>query len=63
MTYNLGMSEKAKQRVDMFGHVNLTDREAEDMSRTRAINIITVVAGLGTYRGHTHSHTRMSVDR
>ena len=40
------MSEKAKQRVDECGHVNLTDAEVTKLSKTRFLSIFFVVVGL-----------------
>ena len=46
MTYQFGMSEKAKMRMEECGHVNLTDAETMKLSKTRSLSIFIVVAGL-----------------
>ena len=45
MSYHLGLGERAKQRVDQCGHVVLTDDEAAQLSRTKALCTLACVFG------------------
>jgi hypothetical protein len=43
MTYNLGMSERTREKVDEKGHVLLTDAEAARLSRAKTVCIVATV--------------------
>eukprot|EP01046_Picozoa_sp_COSAG06_P086567 COSAG06_NODE_33152_length_494_cov_1.156962_1_plen_110_part_10 len=45
MSYHLGLGERAKERVDTYAHVVLTDEEAKKLLVTKALCTITCVVG------------------
>lgn len=47
LTYEFGISEKAKERMDRFGRVHLTDVQADQLSKSRATSICFVTIGIG----------------
>ena len=47
MTYSFGLGEKAKQRVDEAGHIELTDAEARKLLRTKVFCTTAAVVGIG----------------
>eukprot|EP01052_Picozoa_sp_SAG31_P065133 SAG31_NODE_23957_length_492_cov_0.982188_1_plen_116_part_10 len=52
MTYNFGIGERQRQRVDEAGHLLLTDLETWKLSRTKAFSIVIIVIGIGTGVGY-----------
>lgn len=46
ITYHLALSERAKQRVDEAGHVQLTDADEKKLSRTKPCCIAIILAGI-----------------
>ena len=47
MTYQFGISEKVKERVEECGRVELTDLQAMKLYKTRALSIFFVTIGIG----------------
>eukprot|EP01043_Picozoa_sp_COSAG02_P023757 COSAG02_NODE_1277_length_13502_cov_14.551593_10_plen_132_part_00 len=43
LSYQFGLSEREKQRVDAFGHVVLSDSQARQLSRTKLLCVIITV--------------------
>ena len=43
LSYHFGLSERAKQRVDSFGYVELDDAQARQLSRTKAVCVLITV--------------------
>lgn len=47
MSFQFGLGERAKERVDEFGHITLTDVEATQLSITKPLCTVTcIVAGV-----------------
>ena len=43
MSYQFGLAEKQKERVDTFGHIKLREDEALQISRTKVLCVVTTV--------------------
>ena len=43
LSFQLGLSEREKERVDTYGYVVLTDIEARQLSRTKALCVVITV--------------------
>ena len=46
MSYELGLGERAKERVDTHGHVMLTDEETKKLWHTKALCTVPSVVGI-----------------
>ena len=45
-SYQYGLGERIRERVDAMGHVALTDKDASTLSRTKALCIVLTVCGI-----------------
>jgi hypothetical protein len=43
LSYNFGLGERAKERVDSCGHVHLNDSQAQRLSRTKVLSVAVVL--------------------
>lgn len=45
LSYNFGLAERAKERVDGYGHIDLSDAQAQRLSRTKILIVTVVLVG------------------